>query len=73
MRNGREEYQCMGCHYIGGLNVHGRCDRCNSEAVLSQELLVMTGNSGMRVTASVQRVRTVRMRGRIAAMKAKAG
>ena len=33
-----EEYECSNCWWIGPLDTHGRCERCGSEAVLSQEV-----------------------------------
>ena len=38
MRNG-ESYQCCNCWNIAVLDVHGRCGRCGSAAVISQELV----------------------------------
>lgn len=33
-----EQFQCRTCHHIGPLTVHGRCESCNSDSVITQEV-----------------------------------
>jgi hypothetical protein len=37
--NVRERYECRNCFHVGPLNVHGGCESCGSQAVISQELM----------------------------------
>lgn len=37
-----ELWECRNCFYIGALDTHGRCPRCGSDAVITQELLRYT-------------------------------
>lgn len=36
---GPEQFECLNCFRIGGLTPLGRCEGCNSTAVISQELI----------------------------------
>jgi hypothetical protein len=38
-----EEFECLDCFLVAALNVHGRCERCNSNAVSPFQLLERTG------------------------------
>ena len=38
-RQQMEAYECQNCFYTGSLNNHGHCDRCNSNAVVSEQVL----------------------------------
>lgn len=32
-----ETYECRNCFFVGALDQHGRCARCDSEAVITQQ------------------------------------
>ncbi|MCU1338826.1 MAG: hypothetical protein JWO19_4407 [Bryobacterales bacterium] len=34
-----EQFQCCDCLHIGPLDIHGGCEGCHSQAVISQELI----------------------------------
>lgn len=34
-----EHFECRNCFHVGPLTVHGRCERCHSLAVISQEVI----------------------------------
>ncbi len=34
-----ESFECTNCFHIGGLNVRAGCEKCGSQAVISQELI----------------------------------
>jgi len=34
-----EHFECRNCFLIGALNIHGACQGCGSQSVISQELL----------------------------------
>jgi len=34
-----EHFECTNCFHIGPLSVHGGCEECHSQAVISQELI----------------------------------
>jgi hypothetical protein len=38
-----EEFECLDCFLVATLNVHGRCERCNSNAVFPFQTLEKTG------------------------------
>ena len=38
-----EEFECLDCFLVGPLNVHGRCPRCDSNAVLPFMILANIG------------------------------
>lgn len=38
-----EEFECLDCFLVGTLNVHGRCQRCDSNAVLPFMILENIG------------------------------
>lgn len=31
-----EKWQCDNCFHVGPLSIHGRCEACGSEAVISE-------------------------------------
>ncbi len=33
-----EHFECLDCFHIGPLTIRGKCSRCNSSAVISQQL-----------------------------------
>jgi hypothetical protein len=38
-----EEFECLDCFLVATLNVHGRCERCDSNAVFPFQTLEKTG------------------------------
>lgn len=34
-----EQFECGNCYHVGHLDLHGGCERCHSQAVLSIEVL----------------------------------
>jgi hypothetical protein len=38
-----EEFECLDCFLVATLNVHGRCERCDSNAVFPFQILEKTG------------------------------
>jgi len=34
-----EHFECRDCLHVGSLDVHGACERCGSQAVISVEVL----------------------------------
>lgn len=36
-----EFWECQSCLFVGSLNMHGKCPRCDSAAVMSQEVLIV--------------------------------
>jgi hypothetical protein len=40
----KELFECRDCFHIGPLNVHGGCEECHSQAVISQELIALTAH-----------------------------
>src|SRR5258707_541986 len=38
-----EEFECLDCFLVAVLNTHGRCERCDSNAVLPCQILEKTG------------------------------
>src|SRR5689334_23339052 len=38
-----EEFECLDCFLVATLNVHGRCERCDSNAVLPFQTLEKIG------------------------------
>lgn len=36
-----EKFECRDCFHAGPLNIHGRCERCNSDSVISQEVIAI--------------------------------
>jgi hypothetical protein len=53
----QEQYECGNCYFVGPLNLHGGCGRCNSQAVLSLErvglLIRETIETRQRVLAGI--------------------
>ena len=47
-----EEFECLDCFLVGPLNVHGRCPRCDSNAVLP---FMVLANIGRWVTVNSKR------------------
>ena len=47
-----EEFECLDCFLVGPLSVHGRCPRCDSNAVLPFMILA---NIGRWVTVNDKR------------------
>jgi hypothetical protein len=39
----REKYECRNCFHAGTLSVHGGCEHCGSQAVISLELVRKPG------------------------------
>jgi len=35
----KEPYECSNCFHRGPLNEHGRCERCDSQSVMSAHLV----------------------------------
>lgn len=35
----QESFECRACFHVGPLTVHGACERCGSQSVISQERL----------------------------------
>jgi hypothetical protein len=38
-----EQFECLDCSLVANLDVHGKCERCGSAAVLQLQLLEKTG------------------------------
>lgn len=36
-----ELFECRNCFHAGELNIHGRCEHCDSDAVISQEVIAL--------------------------------
>lgn len=36
-----EIFECRNCFHAGPLTVHGRCKRCDSDSVISQEVIAV--------------------------------
>jgi hypothetical protein len=36
-----EIFECRNCLHAGPLTIHGRCEHCNSDAVISQEVIAL--------------------------------
>lgn len=34
-----EHFECRNCFHVGPLTVHGRCERCHSDKVMSVEVM----------------------------------
>jgi hypothetical protein len=49
---GLEQYQCCACFHIGPLNLHGGCERCSSQIVISQELMLCTKTAASSVCSA---------------------
>lgn len=49
-----EKYDCANCFHKGQLDVHGRCERCQSSAVMSLSLLELLLGPG--AAADLQQV-----------------
>ena len=41
-----EQFECRNCHHVGHLDVHGCCECCHSQAVVSTELISLMVMSG---------------------------
>lgn len=36
-----EIFECRNCLHAGPLNIHARCEHCDSDAVISQEVIAL--------------------------------
>ena len=34
-----EQFECGNCYHVGHLDLHGGCEHCHSQAVVSKDLL----------------------------------
>jgi rRNA maturation endonuclease Nob1 len=52
-----DEFQCEACFHIGALDVHGACECCGSQRVISQALIqaVNAGASSSCTMSTVSR------------------
>lgn len=41
-----ELFECRDCFHAGTLTIHGRCEACNSDCVISQELIALLLHRG---------------------------
>jgi hypothetical protein len=49
---GPEQFECLNCFHIGGLSARGGCEECNSQAVISQELISLKSRPCTKRAAS---------------------
>jgi len=45
-----EQFECRNCHHVGDLDLHGGCECCSSQAVVSLEVISLVTASAMTGT-----------------------
>lgn len=60
----QEQFECLNCLHVGGLNQHGGCESCGSQTVMSVERIMVLADAARRAEdrAEIERLEMERKR-----------